>query len=107
MASASLSCGALGTSSPSVSSRTELSADMRWVHLMSEIKLLEFSSWMDSRKVVFERKGATHSSNSPESSALLGKGAGLYRKGHELIEVSLLRGWWLLARCWDWERGER
>lgn len=35
MASASLSCGALGTSPPSVSSRTELSADMRWVHLMS------------------------------------------------------------------------
>ena len=28
-----------------------------------------------------ERKGATHSSNSPESSALLGKGAGLYRRG--------------------------
>ena len=54
-----------------------------------------------------ERKGVTHSSNSPESSALLGKGAGLYRKGHELIEVSLLRGWWLLARCWDWEGGER
>ena len=48
-----------------------------------------------------ERKGATHSSNSLENSALLGKGAGLYRKGHELIEVSLLWGWWLLARCWD------
>ena len=51
----------------------------------------------------YKRKGATHSSNSPESSALLGKGAGLYRKGHELIEVSFLRGWWLLARCWDWK----
>ena len=60
-----------------------------------------------SGEVEVERKGVTHSSNSPENSALLGKGAGLYRKGHELIEVSLLRGWWLLARYWDWEGGER
>ena len=54
-----------------------------------------------------ERKGVTHSSNSPENSALLGKGAGLYRKEHGVIVVLLLRGWWLLARCWDWEGGER
>ena len=32
---------------------------------------------------------------------------GLYRKGHGVIVVLLLRGWWLLARCWDWEEGER
>ena len=55
--------------------------------------------------IICERKGATHSSNSLENSALLGKSAGLYRKEHELIEVSLLRGCWLLARCWDWEGG--
>ena len=53
-----------------------------------------------------ERKGATHSSNSPENSALLRKGAGLYRKGHGVIVVLLLRagGCWLGAGI---ERGPR
>lgn len=54
-----------------------------------------------SSEVMTERKGATHSSSSLENSALLGKGAGLYGKGHGVIVVLLLRGWWLLARCWD------
>ena len=57
-----------------------------------------------------ERKGSTHSSNSPENSALLGKVAGLYRKGHGVIVVLFLFygavGYWLSAGIGRGARGD-